>query len=1025
MEMFDSSGGSGGSSEVAPEMLVGFVQELEEIIGTLEQKLIELESDPTNAELISGIFRAFHNLKGSSGVMGFQILPEMMHYAESVLDLVRSGKKALSEELVSTLLDTLGALREVAATIKANGKEGKKRYFSLLARLEEFTNAAADVVAAADGAKQETKKADVAKKDDGASEDDDFIKVSRSLVDQMMLVTGDFMMVENGFQWIKKRRYADDWEFAENCNQLGHFSNKLQRIVLRMRLSPIKPVFTSMHRLVRTTASELKKKANFEVSGAETLLDRSILDVIADPLIHMLRNSLDHGLEGPEDRVKAGKPPEGQLNLAAFYKSGEVVIQISDDGRGIDPNLIKAKAVKTGLISEEEAAEISDAEAQRLIFAPGFSGADVVTTTSGRGVGMDVVKSTVESLAGAVDIVSTVGLGTTISLRLPLSLAISECLEFKVGTESYAVQQVNVEEVFSRESPLIRDNIKTLNDNSKILVLRDTPMPIVSLADAFRKVGVSDGEFIIQVKQGGTRFAMEVSAIVGPCNIVSQALPGAFSAEAPFSGVTKRGDGTLMFQLDLVRLASRLQIRSEDKSGRGNKVTASSQLTSSDVRRVQQKIAIFRTLENFCVPVQAIRRIVQVNASDIREIDGRFFMTLDGVTLPIIWAETSLLNRPRIIQDNYSVIVFHVDEKLFGLPVGTLRGIVRMPTAYENTMRTDAVLGTTVVDGESYTVLDLTGLAARVYKNEVVAIRPEAQAIRKVVIAEDDPFFRENLIAFLKARNIEPLVACDGLEAKNIMSNPQLMEGVGAVVTDIEMPRMDGISLIRWIKSTDSVRHLPCIVLTAITTKEMLKVAMSAGAVAFVAKMHHQEVLQEIKRIESGLDTDVRLAKQVVEEGKKSVPRVVTFTLRGSRFAFPMDVLKEVSYATPSLPVPSYPEWINQVTAFRGRMVPVIDLVSLFRIGAAESGIRTQQAIIESEGEIFAIRMETVEGVLPMSALVRGEAYPKMSERDAHMAQFMRGIYQYEGSLISLIDPRAMANLCNSADQRKTEEKAA
>lgn len=1006
MEFFGDNEESSRDDDMAPNLLASFIQELEETVSDLEQKIIDLEHDPGNSNLINSLFRAFHNLKGSSTMVGLKILPELMHYTESAFDLVRSGRMAVTVDFISLLLDVFNAMRDIREILKRENKEGKNRYFAILAQLDALSQTSED----------SSKNNELAQRTAGGSEDkktgedDEVIKISRSLVEQLMLVVGDFMLVESSFQFMKNK-YSSDWNFLENCQQLGHFSNKLQNTILRMRLSPIKTVFSSMHRVVRSTAQELSKKVAFEVQGSETLVDRSILDIISDPIMHMLRNAVDHGLESSDDRLKFGKALEGQITLAAYHKAGEVVIQVSDDGRGIDPGRIRRKAVEKGFITETDALQMSDTEANELIFLPGFSGAEVVTNVSGRGVGMDVVRRVVEGLGGNLDLLSNPGSGTTITMRLPLSMAISECLEFRVGVRNYAVQQVCIEEVFSSESPLVKNNIRTINDGSRMLLLRETPIPILDLSEIFGIEADHEHIHIIQVRHGSTRFALQVGNIIGPCNMVCQPLPQIFANEAPFSGLTRRGDGSLMFQVDVGRLALKLSEQSDSRSSTGAKIRGGTTITDSDLRRLQQKIAVFENYESFCVPVHGIKQIVSISFDEIHIINQQTFITLNQTTVPLIWIEEILLKRPRIVREQYSILIYQLEDHIFGLPMDKFGGIIRMPVQYDNTMRTEIITGSTVIESQTCLVIDLFGLTSKAFGPEIKLNEKTPTKIKKVALAEDDPFFREQLVSYLKARQIECIAFTDGMALKEYLADPNHAQEIHAVITDVEMPRMDGLSLTRWIKGTEHTKHLSCLIITALTNKEVIRLAMSAGATAFVPKMHHQQVMQELKRIESGLDKQETTQKIIEMKQKDMNKRIVTFTLGDSCFAMPMEVMKEVSYVSPSLPVPNFPEWIKSITAFRGKMVPVINLSRLFEYPDVESGLR-QQAIVDYQGSTFAFLFDTIGEVLLVSQLVAGESLSIASKREEHIAKYISGVYQKDQRLISLINPASLVKIC-------------
>jgi chemotaxis signal transduction protein len=394
--------------------------------------------------------------------------------------------------------------------------------------------------------------------------------------------------------------------------------------------------------------------------------------------------------------------------------------------------------------------------------------------------------------------------------------------------------------------------------------------------------------------------------------------------------------------------------------------------------------------------------------------------------VPLILVEELLLDKPAIVHDLYSVLLFQVDERTFGIPMDNFGGIIRMPTQFDNTLRSDVFTGTTVIDGQTTMVLDLLGIALRAFGDEIKVKVKASTKITRIAIAEDDPFFRAQLTAFLTARDLKVVAFPDGLGLKEHLSKPENAREVDAVVTDVEMPRMDGLTLTRWIKGTEHTQHLPCLIITALTNKEVIKLAMSAGASAFIPKMAHQQVLQELTRIESGLDKADSQANKLLFSQKELSKRIVTFTIGEDRFALPMEVLKEVSHMSPSLPVPSFPVWMNSVTAFRGKMVPVIDLRHLFKLSQEAEGTFTQQAIVDFQGTVIALRFDTIGEVLLVSQLVAGEGLSKASRREGELTQYLKGIFQKDNELLSLIDPAALVKLYQQRGQiTHREENAA
>jgi two-component system chemotaxis sensor kinase CheA len=1033
MDVIDSGDSSPQDADMERELLQAFLQEFETTTTELERQIIELESSPQNADLTNAIFRSFHNIKGSSSLLGHKILPDLMHYAESLLNLVRQGTASVTEGMITVLLDVLSAMKALAANLQETGKEGEERYFSILDRLVKETISATKQESA-DGAGP---KVEVAKKTNKGDKQDDegLVKVSKGLVEQIMLTVGNFMTVENRFQYLKNK-YSEDFDFVDNCTQLSDQLQKMQQAVLRMQLSSVHTLFTSLHRVVRTTSTETKKKVNFETKGTDTLIDRKILDQLNEPLIHMVRNACDHGIESAEKRAKANKPPEGQVTLEAFYRGGEVFVQLTDDGQGMDPERLKTKAIEKGLITESEAREMGPQEAFQIIFRPGFSSAEKVTNISGRGVGMDVVRQAIDAIGGQITIESNLGSGTTFTLRLPMSLSIVDCLEFLVGGQKYAVQQVNVEEVFSAESQTVREGLRQVNAQSQVLNIRNVPVPILPLAHVFHNQGkkAADELHYILARHGESRFCLAVDHIVGPCSLVTQPLPSVYSTQAPFSGVANRGDGSLLFQLDLGKLADLVTARNGEKRSARR---APGQGTSSDLRRISQKIIVFEAHERLTLPVHAANQIVTARAEELHEVNGRSFFTLDGESIPLLWVEETLMKKPRIQLPQYTIMVYTIDSKTFGMSLGLFKGIHRMPAEFDDTLQSEGVMGSMVFESETYLMLDMHVLTAKAFPHSIRKIA-ETRSIRRVLLAEDDSFFRGQIVSYLKANDYQVVDFPDGYEAKQALEDPEFVKSIDAIVSDIEMPRMDGIALLRHLKNNEATRHLPVVMLSAITTREVVTKVLKLGAHAYVTKMHNSQVIQELKKIDtsrSNLSQKMTPTEYATDRDTSSAlrsERIVTFSLADNLFALPMNTIKEVSKRSKSARIGGFPEWMHHVTSFRGKFIPVVRLRTLFQLGGDEQPVATaerqpstrhlrednnqstgEQIIMEVDGTYLCIEVDGLGEVLLLSQLKHGAGLPSLSQFEKHISQFVDGVYKRDSDLICLVQAKALETFCS------------
>jgi two-component system chemotaxis sensor kinase CheA len=1036
--IIDDSAEAGGGADAGAMAI--YTQELGETATNLEKTLIELEKESGNTEKVNTAFRLFHNLKGSSAMMGLLVLKEVCHYAEGLLDKIRSGACALESAHIDLFMEALGAIRELGDRLAHEGGEGKERYFLLLHKLDEAAKAAS-------GGAGEGKDEGSARKEEGGhehtrKEGDEIIKISRDNIDVLMLLVGEYISLKNRALWLK-RKYSSDRQYIDLTHELEAFAQKLQRNVLKLRLSSVEPVFDSMRRVVRTTTQQLGKKIDFEILGADTLLDRSILDVIAEPLMHMIRNSIDHGVEHPDVRVERNKPESGRLVLKADYRGGEVHVSITDDGGGIDPQRILRRAQNMQLVSEAQAASLTRQEIIQLIFLPGFSSVEKVTETSGRGVGMDVVRSTIQSVGGEIDIQTEVGIGTTITLRLPLSMSIVDSLSFEIAGQAYAVPQVNVEEVYSLHAFEVRESLTALPGGAKSLTVRGVPLPVVSLADI---LGTREPrpESLLQLRQGKKRFVVEAGRILGPTSILSQPLPSSFAHDAPFAGITTRGDGSLLFQLDVEKIsrsvAAHSTTRGKKRPTGENRGTAGTQaegslMSSSDVRRLQQKIITFSCGQHFCIPVQRAKRIVFLTDRQINTIgDGRsHYVTIENETIRLLWVEKLLLAQSPIRTSTYSLVLFQHEGTTYAIPTSDFHGIKRMPEIYDTTLAEPGIQGSTVIEGETILLLDLPALV-RIELGEplevsskVPATAGAARRTYRVLAAEDDTFFASELMATLRGQGIDVTLCEDGLLAKNALSDPSFAQSLDAVVTDLEMPNMTGLALIRWMKSSPHASQLPVVAYTAITTAEMKNKVMQAGALDFISKMSFDPLLKRLTSIFTGQPM-VTAADSKGPSSEDLVQRLVSVWLGEQVFAMPMNNIKEVSPVTPSARVPGVPHWCDKVTFFRGHSIPVLHLSRYFELPYDPQGT-AEQAVVEVAGRVFAIIIDRVGEVLVESALTAGEGYPSHTAGQRNMAHMVKQVYRRESGkesdLILLLDGQRLADVIFKEHASATEERAA
>jgi two-component system, chemotaxis family, sensor kinase CheA len=531
---------------VDAELLALFVAEALDHLGTIESSVLALEASPDDREAINAVFRPFHTIKGNSAALGIHDVEELAHAVEDLLDRARSGERRIGStetELILAAVDLLSAMiRDVEA--RAGGRPGTDlaaARSTLLGAIRRQLGAAA--------ASQEHVSAQAALDGDpaaAAAAPLATIKVDTRKLDTLVDLVGELAIVQSMIHQDPHLTRGDE-RLNRNLAQLHRITTELQRGAIGMRLVPIRQTFQRMRRVVRDLSHKANKPVDLVISGEDTELDRKVVEEIADPLMHMIRNSMDHGIEDADARRLAGKPPQGRVTLSACYEGGNVVIAVSDDGRGLDTEKLYAKAAAMGLL--EPGTRLTEAEAHALIFRAGFSTASEVTEVSGRGIGMDVVRRNVETLRGRIDIRSQAGAGTTFQIKLPLTLATLEGLLLGVGAERFVLPTFAVSEAF-RPS---RERLHAVPGSGWIVQIREELLPVVSLANVFSVAGaVSDPTegAIVVIEDDGQRRALQVDRLLGKQEVVIKSLGEAFAHVKGVAGGAILADGRIGLILD-------------------------------------------------------------------------------------------------------------------------------------------------------------------------------------------------------------------------------------------------------------------------------------------------------------------------------------------------------------------------------------------------------------------------------------------------------------------------------------------
>jgi len=666
---------SGADDEILKEFLV----ESYDNIDQLDRDLVELEKDPTNSDLLGAIFRCIHTIKGTCGFLGFTKLEKLTHAGENLLSAMRDGTLGLSEPIATGLLQMVDAVRTMLDIVQAEAHDGENDYAELVQRLHDLLEGGEAAPAespeptpqVATNTTPAPQEQETGNRSHNIAESN--IRVDVAHLDKLMNLVGELVLARN--QLLQYLSTQTDAVFLSTAQQLNLITTELQEGVMKTRMQPIKNVWGKFPRVVRDLAVACGKQVRIEMIGEETELDKTILEAIKDPLTHVVRNSVDHGVEDPDTRVAAGKPPVGTLQLKAYHEGGQVNIEIADDGGGIDVERVAEKAVERGLITPDQAKRMSRHEIQSLIFHPGFSTAQSVSNISGRGVGMDVVKTNIEKIGGAVDVQSRMGVGTTLKIKIPLTLAIIPALIVTSGGQSYALPQVSLIELVRLEGKNAQNALEDMR-GTPVYRLRGKLLPLVYLND---QLGLnngpdSDGTVNIIVLQADSRnFGLVVDQINDTEEIVVKPLSAQLKGIGPFAGATIMGDGKVALILDALGLAQKAGVVTE----RRGSTAPTTEFSEDDERGETRSVLLFGVGgDRMAIPLEMVARLEEFERDIIEATGDINVVQYRGDILPLIHLADVFGQMPSEHEGSLQVLVHRHDGNSVGLVVDEILDIV-------------------------------------------------------------------------------------------------------------------------------------------------------------------------------------------------------------------------------------------------------------------------------------------------------------------------------------------------------------
>ncbi len=884
------------------DLLRDFLVESGENLASLDNELVVLEQNPNDINLISSIFRLVHTIKGTCGFIGLPRLEKLAHAAENILGKFRDRELEVTPVAVTLILRCIDAIKSMLAYLEQNGQEREGDDAELINDLNALAEGrggeiksssgetsggvtpvhespdamqpdehgfvpvrAGDIKSlqqnmvttkpnpqekihaqpqspksAASGSGQQQEQAEAVK---GGSVADQSIRVDVGLLEKLMTIVSELVLTRN--QLLQILRMQKDTAFTAPLQRLNQVTSELQDGVMKTRMQQIGMAWSKLPRIIRDLSLELGKKIELQMFGAETELDRQVLEMIKDPLTHMVRNSADHGIEMPADRLKVGKPETGTVMLNAYHEGGHIVIEISDDGRGLAINKIRSKAVEKGLATEAELSTMSDQQIMQFIFRPGFSTAAQVTSVSGRGVGMDVVKTNIERIGGTVDLQSVEGKGSTFLIKIPLTLAIVSALIVECLGDRFAIPQISVVELV-KASPESDHRIEMINA-TPVLRLRNRLLPLVSLRKTL-KLGEDDTAhhghaFIVVIQAANTVFGIIVDKVFDTEEIVVKPVSPILRAIDTFSRNIILGDGSVIMILDLNSLV--LHAGNIHDSQSAMQAVAQSHVQHTDGT---QSLLIFRAGDGApkAVPLSLVARLEEVDRKSIEYSDGSPVIQYRGALMPLVPINPGLIIPTEGLQP---VLVFSDGDKSMGLLVDEIIDIVEDRLHADLTGHKPGFLGTSIVDGKATDIIDAAYFLSQAFESWFSSegeAGSDVDAGRKILLVDDSPFFRNLLTPLLSVAGYDVTTVQNPIEALKLYETGADFD---AIVSDIEMPEMSGFEFATKIRQSGGRwSNLPIFAMSSHATRRDLDRGRQAGFTDYVAKFNRDALLEVLQQ---------------------------------------------------------------------------------------------------------------------------------------------------------------------------------
>lgn len=799
------------------ELVAEFISEASESLLKLDSELVELESNPENYDLLSKIFRVMHTIKGTCGFLSLNKLAAVAHATENILDQMRNKKLQITSQNITIILESLDIIKSIIENIQNNGAEPSTDYTNHINKINLCINGE-DQIIKVEKQELEKQKTQVAVVEEhNESNANQTVRVKVEVLDYLMQMISELVLNRN--QLLQLDRVIRNNNLTSSLQNLTVLTTSLQEAIMGTRMQPIGNAWIKMPRIVRDLGKELSKKIKLEMIGQDTELDKQLIEALKDPLMHMVRNSADHGLEKEADRLAAGKPAEGTITLKAYHSNGSIVMEISDDGYGLNIPKIKNKILEKSLATEEELAVLSDEQIMQYIFKAGFSTADHITSVSGRGVGMDVVRNNIDSIRGNVEIKSTLGKGSTFIITIPLTLAIIPILIVEAKGLKFGLPQANILEMLG-----VNENyqykVEEIN-NHLILRLRDDLLPLIKLSEILKlsEAELGDEYYIVICEVNGVRFGLIVDNIYDTEEIVLKPMSAVLKSIVTYSGITLLGNGEIITILNANEVAKQINPQNIESLK-----TSKNEIIESSTSILSSFLLVKSGKEYQAIPLELISRIEEIDIANIENINGKKIIQHNN-SLMYIESLSPEYRLPK--KGKQLVIIIDNNEHVLGLAVEKIVEIVKQNIETSLNLEENNMTSL-ILAGKATNIIDVNSFFDRLFFTSPSLINTDNNKY-KILLIDDSPYFRKLISSLIKAEGFDVYSAKDSVEAKNLFQEREMIFDI--VIIDHNMPN----------DFKNFVKDIPIIALTE--RKEFEK---NAAVHSYISKSNHSELIEVI-----------------------------------------------------------------------------------------------------------------------------------------------------------------------------------